>query len=76
MAQKRLRRQIGKYLKKLREKANLSRAEVSRYLSYYEIKCSRTNLIRIEENESPPRADILAGLGMIYEVSVDSIVYC
>lgn len=76
MAQKRLRRQIGTYLKKLREEANMSRAEVSRYLSYYDIKCSRSNIIRIEDEDGMPRGDILAGLGLIYEVSVDSIVYC
>ena len=50
--------------------------EASRALSYYNIQCSRTNLIRIEESKTAPRGDILAGLGIIYEVTVDSIVYC
>lgn len=54
----------------------MSRAEVSRYLSYYDVKCSRSNIIRIEEEDGIPRGDILAGLGLIYEVSVDSILYC
>lgn len=75
MKQKKIRRSIGKFLKKLREENNINLTDLSRYLAYYQVKCSRTNLLRIEQENSYPRGDILAALGIIYDRSVDSIVY-
>lgn len=49
--------------------------EVTAYLSMHRIKCSKSNLSRIENENGFPRADILAGLALIYGVTVDSIVF-
>ncbi len=71
-----IRRNIGKHLKMLRIQRRMTLNEVVAYLSLHRIKCSKSNLNRIELENSHPRSDILAGLGLIYEVSTDSLVYC
>lgn len=70
-----IRRNIGKHLKKLRSDRKMTLNEVVAYLSLYRIKCSKSNLDRLELENSPPRADVLAGLALIYEVTTDEIVY-
>jgi transcriptional regulator with XRE-family HTH domain len=75
MACKQIRRNVGKYLTKVREERRLSYTEVVAYLSLYKIKCSRTNLARIEQQNASIRHDILAGLGLIYGLSADEILY-
>lgn len=53
----------------------MSLNEVVAYLSLYKVQCSKSNLNRIEVENSQVRSDILAGLALIFEVSTDSIVY-
>lgn len=53
----------------------MSLNEVVAYLSLHRIKCSKSNLNRIENSDSPIRSDILAGLALIFEISSDSIIY-
>jgi transcriptional regulator with XRE-family HTH domain len=75
MGCKQIRRNLGKYLTKLREDRRLSYTEVVAYLSLHRIKCSRTNLARIEQSNASLRHDILAGLALIYDVSADEILF-
>jgi transcriptional regulator with XRE-family HTH domain len=72
---KQIRRSVGKYLKKLREERRMSLNEVIAYLQLHRIKCSKSNLGRIEQEDSFPRSDVLAGLALIYEVDTDSVLY-
>ena len=72
---KKIRRELGKYLKSLRETRRMSLNEVVAYLSLHRVKCSKSNLGRLETEESAVRSDILAGLSLIYEVSVEEILY-
>ena len=74
-AEKKIRRNLGKYIKKLREERNMSLNEVVAYLSLHKIKCSKSNLGRIEQENSPVRSDILAGLALIWSMKTDDIVY-
>tara|TARA_B100001989_G_C24323707_1_gene356414 strand:- start:114 stop:278 length:165 start_codon:yes stop_codon:yes gene_type:complete len=53
----------------------MSLNEVVAYLSLHKVKCSKSNLGRIEQENSPVRSDILAGLALVYELSVDEILY-
>ena len=53
----------------------MSLNEVVAYLSLYRIDCSKSNLNRIEIENTPIRSDILAGLALIFEITTDSIVY-
>lgn len=75
MAKKQIRRNIGQYVRKLRLERKMSLNEVVAYLSLYRIDCSKSNLNRIEIEDSPIRSDILAGLALIFDTSTDSIVY-
>ena len=72
---KQIRRSIGKYLRQLREERKMPLNEVVAYLSLHRIKCSKSNLARIEQENAPCRSDILAGLALIFEVTTDSIVF-
>lgn len=74
MIKKQIRRNIGQYVRKLRLERNLSLNEVVAYLSYYRIECSKSNLNRIEIENTPIRSDILAGLALIFDTSTDSLV--
>lgn len=49
--------------------------EVVAYLSYHRVECSKSNLNRIEIENSPIRSDILAGLALIFDISTDEMVY-
>lgn len=53
----------------------MSITEVSAYLSLHKIKCSRTNLSRIESDNATVRHDILAGLCVIYGISADEVLF-
>lgn len=53
----------------------MSLNEVVAYLSLYRIECSKSNLNRIEIENTPVRSDILAGLALIFETTSDSIIY-
>jgi transcriptional regulator with XRE-family HTH domain len=72
---KQIRRQIGKYLKELRESKNMILSEVVAELSFHRIKCSHVHLSRIEHGKSNFRTEILAGLGLVYGISTDEILY-
>ncbi len=72
---KQIRRNVGQYIRKLRLDHRMSLNEVVAYLSLYRIDCSKSNLNRIEIEDSPIRSDILAGLALIFDTSTDSIVY-
>lgn len=75
MHKKQIRRDIGKYIRKLRTESRMSLNEVVAYLSLHRIECSKSNLNRIEIENTPIRSDILAGLALIFDISTDSIVY-
>lgn len=75
MKKKQIRRDIGKYVRKLRQQKKMTLNEVVAYLSLYRIECSKSNLNRIETENSAIRSDILAGLALVFETSTDSIVY-
>ncbi len=70
-----IRRSVGKYLRKLREEEAMTYTEVSAYLELHQVKCSRTNLARIEDGLSSVRHDILAGLSLIYNISSEQILF-
>ena len=70
-----VRRKIGKYLKGLRKNKGLLHDQVVIELSDLGIDCSQSNLSRIELDHSTIRADILAGLCIIYEVDPRVVLY-
>ncbi len=72
---KQIRRSAGKFLNKVRKERRMSITEVSAYLSLYKIKCSRTNLARIEADNATIRHDILAGLCIIYDISAEEVLF-
>ena len=75
MGKKTIRKNLGKLLKKIREKEKMSLNEVVAYLSLYKIKCSKSNLSRIELENGPVRSDILAGLALVYDKNIDELIY-
>jgi transcriptional regulator with XRE-family HTH domain len=75
MKSKQIRRDLGKFLKKLRESKKMTLLEVSAYLSMHRIKCSHANLSRIEGGIQTPKADTIAALAIIYEISSDEILF-
>jgi len=75
MKSKQIRRDLGKFLKKLRESKRMTLLEVSAYLSMNRIKCSHANLSRIESGIQTPKADTIAALAIIYEISADEILF-
>jgi transcriptional regulator with XRE-family HTH domain len=70
-----IRRKMGAYLKKLRQERNLLMDEVVVELQSLRINCSQSNLSRIELDQSSVRADILAGLCIIYKISSERILF-
>jgi transcriptional regulator with XRE-family HTH domain len=70
-----IRRNIGKYLKKIREEKRLSLNEVVALLGIYKINTSHSTLSRIEHGHMLPRTDMLAGLSIIYEISSEEILF-
>lgn len=70
-----IRRDIGKYLKTIRKKQDLSLNEVVADLSSYRVPCSHANLSRIEHGKCSVRHDIIAGLALIYGISTDEILF-
>ena len=75
MKTKKIRPNLGRYIKKLRESKNMSLNEVVAYLSLHKVRCSKSNLGRIEQEISTIRSDILAGLSVVLEVSADELLY-
>lgn len=75
MRKRQIRRNIGKFLKKIREDQKMTLLEVSAYLQMLRIKCSHANLSRIESSKQAPRADIVAGLAIIYRITSDEILF-
>jgi transcriptional regulator with XRE-family HTH domain len=72
---KQIRRKLGKYLKKIREERSMTLLQVAAYLEIYKIECSYVSLSRIESGKQALRADILAGLSLIYEIRADEILF-
>lgn len=75
MKQRKLRRRIGKELKRIRELQRMPQDVVIESLKDYKIKCSKPNLSKIERDLISCRADILAALCLIYETSSDLVLY-
>ena len=72
---KQIRRKLGKYLKKIREECSMTLLQVAAYLEIYKIECSYVSLSRIESGKQALRADVLAGLSLIYEIRADEILF-
>ncbi|NBV99662.1 MAG: helix-turn-helix domain-containing protein [Proteobacteria bacterium] len=72
---KQIRRKLGKYLKKIREERSMTLLQVAAYLEIYKIECSYVSLSRIESGKQALRADVLAGLSLIYEIRADEILF-
>jgi transcriptional regulator with XRE-family HTH domain len=70
-----IRRKIGTFLRKIREGKKMPLDQAIAELSLLKIKYSKSALSRLERDLIPVRADIVAGLGLIYGVKADSIVY-
>lgn len=75
MKHKKLRRKIGKELKRIREAHGMPQDVVVESLMDNRIKCSKPNLSKIERDLISCRADILAALCLIYEISTDLVLY-
>jgi len=75
VGQARIRRNIGKILRIAREKMNLSLDQVVAKLNLSGISCSKSNLARIELDETSCRVDIFAGLALIYKIKFEDVVY-
>jgi hypothetical protein len=75
MKQRKLRRTIGKELKRIRETQGMPQDVVIECLKDYKIQCSKPNLSKIERDLISCRADILAALCLIYETSSDLVLY-
>ena len=75
MKPKQIRRDLGKFLKKIREDKRMTLLEVTAYLQMYRIKCSHANLSRIEAGLQKPKADLVAALAIIYEISTEDILF-
>lgn len=72
---KHVRKHIGKKLKEIREQAKMPQDVAVECLKDIKINCSKPNLSKIERGLITCRADILAGLCLIYEVSPELILY-
>ncbi len=66
---------VGKLLKARRKAHKITLNIVVQELERLNIKCSRPNLGRIEKGNITLRADILAALCHIYEVSMEEIMF-
>ncbi len=75
MGQPQIRIKIGAELRKAREVKNLSLDQVIAKLSLAGVRCSKSNLSRIELNKTPCRTDIFAGLALLYNLNFESILY-
>ncbi len=70
-----VRRKIGKELKRIRETKEIPQDVVIESLKDLKIQCSKANLSKIERDLISCRADILAALCLIYEISPDLILF-
>jgi transcriptional regulator with XRE-family HTH domain len=71
-----LRKQIGTFLRNARIKQGFTLDEIIVDLQDdYKVKCSKSNLARIERNEIPCRNDILAALCLIMSIDVNTVLY-
>jgi transcriptional regulator with XRE-family HTH domain len=75
MKKRQIRRGIGKYLQSVRESKRMPLSEVIAYLSLQRVKCSKSNLSRIEADNKPCRSDILAGLCTIYDLDANEVLF-
>lgn len=67
---------LGKSLRALREHIKYPLIAVTGFLKDdYRIQCSVTNLAKIERGEFNCKANLLAALCLIYEVSLDEVAY-
>jgi DNA-binding Xre family transcriptional regulator len=69
-------KQLGKLLRQIREKLGYPLIAVTGFLKDdHKINCSVTNLAKIERGEFNCKANLLASLCLIYEVSISDVVY-
>ncbi len=72
---KQVRKLIGKALKEYREKSKMPQDVAIECLKDLKIACSKPNLSKIERDIIKCRADILAGLCLVYDVDINDVVY-
>jgi transcriptional regulator with XRE-family HTH domain len=72
---KQIRREIGKYLRKIRENKKMLLDEVVAELEDLRIFCSKPNLSKIERDQIRCKTDILAGLCYIYKIKSDEVLF-
>ncbi|MEB3316005.1 MAG: hypothetical protein VKK32_07320 [Candidatus Melainabacteria bacterium] len=75
MKQLRLRRNIGSYLKLIREKKEMPQDVVIEFLRDFKVKCSKANLSKLERDLISCRADILGALSLIYEIDPKEVLF-
>ena len=75
MKQIKLRKNIGNYLKKIREGKRMPQDVVIEYFKDLKINCSKANLSKIERDLISCRADILAALCLIYEEDPKKVLF-
>lgn len=66
---------IGKLLRATRKAHKITLNIVFEELKGYEVQCSRSNLGKIEKGKVALRADILAALSNIYNISMEEIMF-
>lgn len=75
MKRVRLRRNMGSYLKLIREKKEIPQDVVIEFLKDFKVSCSKANLSKIERDLISCRADILGALSLIYEIDPKEILF-
>lgn len=66
---------IGRSLKRIRERKNLNKPEIVRELKKrFRIHFSASSFSRMESGQSAPKANIVAALCLIYDVTLQSIL--
>jgi transcriptional regulator with XRE-family HTH domain len=66
---------IGEELRKARESKKMSLDQVVAKLALLGINCSKSNLSRIELNQTTCRTDIFAALAFIYRIKPELLLY-
>lgn len=66
---------MGDELRKARESKKLSMDQVVAKLALMGVHCSKSNLSRIELDQTSCRTDIFAGLAYLYGVKPETLLY-
>lgn len=70
-----VRRKIGTFLRKKRNEMKVPLDQVVAELDLLNIECSKSALSRLEREAISCRADILAGLCLIYDLDPREVLY-